>query len=313
MSRSDNKIAGTHLGQKSDYAEKYDPSLLVAVPRQPNRDNIGVAVGSTPWRYAYDVWNCYEISSLLANGQPFSGIGKLVYHGNSLCIVESKSLKLYLNSFNQTRTKAKNAVEAYRELKEVIEKDLTNLLATDVKFNISSSGHLTRTQNDLESYLAIDNGHSLENFMNIDEYSRSDTDLTRYTEDVGLLKTHNDGSGVESTIAIHSTNLFSRCQITNQPDHGDLFIAYSSTDTVPLPDLNAYIASLRGHSCFHEPTVETIYKHLWDLTTPSFLMVSAFYTRRGGISIAPIRASHDHLVPYHVINHHIPHVKLPRE
>ena len=130
MSRLDNSIAGTHLGKKSEYAEVYDPSLLVAVPRKPNRDSINVDCNNTPWKYAYDVWNCYEISSLLNNGQPFSGVGKIVYDGNTECIVESKSLKLYLNSFNQTRTKASSILEAYEELKVIIERDLSKLLNT---------------------------------------------------------------------------------------------------------------------------------------------------------------------------------------
>jgi 7-cyano-7-deazaguanine reductase len=310
MSRLDNKIAGKHLGQKSDYAEKYDPSLLVAVPRQPNRDNIGVEEGKTPWKYAYDVWNCYEISSLLSNGQPFSGVGKLVYNGNSKCIVESKSLKLYLNSFNQTRTKASSVIDAYRELKSIIEKDLSALLETDARITITPSAHVIAQTLPLRDYLRIDNGHSLADFTNIDGYSTKD--LTEYNENPDLLVvTPSEHSEV---ICVHSANLFSRCQITNQPDHGDLFIAFKAQGKFISPeDLNAYIASIRGHSCFHEPTVETIYKHIHDRLNPEYLMVGALYTRRGGISIGPIRASDEHLIPYNVVSHHIPHVKLPRE
>ena len=310
MSRLDNTIAGKHLGQKSDYAEQYDPTLLVAVPRQPNRDNIGISADALPWKYAYDVWNCYEISSLLSNGQPFSGVGKLVYSGNSKCIVESKSLKLYLNSFNQTRVQAETVIEGYRKLKDVIENDLSKLLETEVRITITPSAHIIVQTLPLRDYFAIDNGHSLADFTNIDGYPTPD--LTHYTETPELLKV-TPSEHIE-TICVHSSNLFSRCQITNQPDHGDLFIAYRAKQKfITLEDINAYVASLRGHSCFHEPTVETIYKHLYDRLQPDFLMVGALYTRRGGISIAPIRASHEHLVPFNVVNHHITHVKLPRE
>jgi len=309
MNRTDNEIAGTHLGQKSAYAEVYDPTLLVAVPRAPNREAIGVDSENTPWKYAYDVWNCYEISSLLKNGQPFSGVGKLVYSGNSECIVESKSLKLYLNSFNQTRTKADNIDDAYVELKEIIEQDLTLLLDTKVSFCISySCSTMWNIRNSVYGYLSTGN-NSLECFDNIDSFIQT-TDITKYTEDPSLLSVSTKLGNVASTY--HSSNLFSRCQITHQPDHADLYIS-SYGASVTVSSLNAYIASFRGHSCFHEPTVETIYKRLYDVLQPKELMVAALYTRRGGISIAPVRASHEHLVPYNLINHCIPHVKLPRE
>lgn len=309
MSRQDNEIAGKHLGQKSDYTEQYDPKLLVAVPRQPNRDSIGIKAYMLPWKYAYDVWNCYEISSLLSNGQPFSGIGKLVYSGNSKCIVESKSLKLYLNSFNQTRMKSSSMIDAYRELKDMIERDLSNLLETDVRITITPSAFVLQNLLPLREYLSIDNGHSLADFSNID--GTSTIEITKYTEDSSLLQITESTDPL--TICFSTSNLFSRCQITNQPDHGDLFVAYRSKKYVDPKSFTEYISSLRGHSCFHEPTVETIYHHLWTKTVPEYLMVGALYTRRGGISIGPIRSSHEHLVPYNLINHHIAHVKLPRE
>lgn len=309
MSRLDNSIAGTHLGKKSEYAEVYDPSLLVAVPRKPNRDNINVDCNNTPWKYAYDVWNCYEISSLLNNGQPFSGVGKIVYDGNTECIVESKSLKLYLNSFNQTRTKASSILEAYEELKVIIERDLSKLLNTVVRINISDSRFGQDYMNQAD-YLTYGNG-SLISFTNIDQIINTET-YTQYHENPDLLQV-TKWLGKDNS-RIHTSNLFSRCQITNQPDHGDLFITYDVKDKyIGLGTISKYIASIRGHSCFHEPTVETIFKHLYDKLNPNHLMVCAFYTRRGGISIAPIRSTHEELIPYNVINHRIAHVKLPRE
>lgn len=309
MSRLDNTIAGTHLGQKSAYAESYDPNLLVAVPRKPNRDSINVDCANTPWKYAYDVWNCYEISSLLSNGQPFSGVGKLVYDGNTECIVESKSLKLYLNSFNQTRTKANSISEAYEELKHIIERDLSKLLNTTVHISISDSrlGHEIMNQAEYLTY----GDSSLVTFTNIDQL-RNDNSYTQYHEDPNLLEV-TEWTGIDNT-RIYTSNLFSRCQITNQPDHGDLFINYRVKDKyIQAGSISRYVASIRGHSCFHEPTVETIFKHLYDKLNPERLMVCAFYTRRGGISIAPIRSTHEDLIPYNVINHRILHVKLPRE
>lgn len=309
MSRLDNSLAGTHLGKKSEYAEVYDPSLLVAVPRKPNRDNINVDCSNTPWKYAYDVWNCYEISSLLSDGQPFSGVGKLVYDGNTDCIVESKSLKLYLNSFNQTRTKSSSILEAYEELKAIIERDLSKLLNTIVHITISDS-RLGWDYMDQAEYLTYGSS-SLITFTNIDQL-RLTTEYTQYHENPDLLEVNN-WDGIECS-RFHSSNLFSRCQITNQPDHGDLFIHYRVNGKfISNGSISKYIASIRGHSCFHEPTVETIFKHLYDKLNPERLMVCAFYTRRGGISIAPIRSTHEELIPYNVINHRIPHVKLPRE
>lgn len=317
MSRADNAIAGKHLGQKSDYAEQYDPTLLVAVPRQPNRDLIGVAPGKTPWKHAYDVWNAYEISSLLSNGQPFSGVGKIVYNGNSECIVESKSLKLYFNSFNQTRCKSADVPSAYRELKATIERDLSELLKTDVRIAIESSNIQHLPQKPIGEYLTTANG-SLVSYSNIDGLygENRKTEFTKYNEDKSLLgeALKLDEKEADSVLfCFHSSNLFSRCQITNQPDHGDVFIAIRGKTYPDHTRLAQYISSLRGHSCFHEPTVETIFKHLYDLLQPEALAVTALYTRRGGISIAPIRATHDDLLPYNLINHQVPHVKLPRE
>lgn len=317
MSRADNAIAGKHLGQKSDYSEVYNPDLLVAVPRQPNRDNIGVQPGNTPWKHAYDVWVAYEISSLLSNGQPFSGVGKIVYNGNSECIVESKSLKLYFNSLNQTRCKSSTVPEAYRELKATIEKDLSALLKTDVRIAIESSNFQWYPQRQLKDYLDTANG-SFVTFEPIDGIYGENRlqEFTEYHENKDLLgvpkKLPQDY--VERPIfQYHSSNLFSRCQITNQPDHGDVFIALRGERYVGQLELARYISSLRGHSCFHEPTVETIFKHIYDLVKPDELAVTALYTRRGGISIAPVRATHDYLLPYNLINHQIPHIKLPRE
>lgn len=313
MSRLDNAVASKHLGQKSDYAEQYDPTLLVAVPRQPNRDNIGVDGKNTPWKYAYDVWVAYEISSLLANGQPFSAIAKIVYDGNSECIVESKSLKLYFNSFNQTRSPECSVPRAYDRLKEVIEKDLSELLKTNVRVGLFSSHHKYYHSLPLEQYLMTGQG-SLANFTPIDGLwgEFRDNNYTKYTEDKTLLGEAFNGE-YEDLTTLHTSNLFSRCQITNQPDHGDLFIGYRGKKHVPDPNISAYVTSLRGHSCFHEPTVETIFKHLYDLIDPKYLIVAALYTRRGGISIGPIRSTHDQLIPFNVINHQIAHTKLPRE
>jgi 7-cyano-7-deazaguanine reductase len=322
LTRTDNKVAGKHLGQKSEYSEVYDPTLLVAVPRKPNRDNIGVDGKNTPWRYAYDVWNCYEVSSLLSNGQPFTGVGKLVYDGNSECIVESKSLKLYLNSFNQTRQPADTVYVGYQVLKEVIENDLSKLLNTPVKFQIfdarpNAIENRYGRQN-AEIYLQNDYT-SLTRAWNLDDpefcNGSAETKYSTYTHDKSYLKDTIDVRDPFAFKLVHTSNLFSRCQITNQPDHGDLFIGYSceGKDFENDYSLMQYVATLRGHSCFHEPTVETIFKEVHDALNPRELLVVALYTRRGGISIAPVRATHEHLVPFNLVNHRVPHVKLARE
>ena len=290
--RVDNIEAGKHLGQKSQYSHTYDPSLLVAVPRLPNREKIGYDNEIVPWKYGWDVWNCYEIYFINEKtGYPITGVAKIVYPSNSECIVESKSLKLYLNSLN-------NTTSTVNKITEIITRDLIKLLNVDVIVNISvrngnccSEGHYYER---LDSYLA-----KIILLDNIDIHTG---------EYVGNKYTGN--------LRLVSDALFSRCQITNQPDHGKLIIDVESDNGIyidQMEDFSKWIFSLKDENCFHEPTVEKIYNQIYHSWEFDHLCVTALYTRRGGISIAPLRSNSMKLIPNNIINPYIQHVKSLRE
>ena len=133
MTDNTNKIASTHLGKKSTGSLKYDPNLLVAIPRSENREQYQISNENLPF-IGYDIWHQYEFSTLTENNLPITRLLKIKYNCNSAFLVESKSLKLYLNSFNMDNF-GENISSCLKICKEIIEKDLSNLLKTNVEVN----------------------------------------------------------------------------------------------------------------------------------------------------------------------------------
>lgn len=261
-----------HLGQKTEYSSKYDPSLLVRERRSTNRKSIGIKDTQLPFK-GVDIWNCYEFS-FLNKGNPENHILKITYPADSKYIVESKSLKLYLNSFNMSIfSKAPY---------ELIETDLSSLLKTKVQvrfFNPSYTPEKRGTY--LGEYFPTSN-----NF----DYTLPPVNLTSteldYTENPKLLKGRR---GQTQKIYLHSTLLRSNCKVTHQPDFGDVHIYIKSRYEVNPISILKYIISFRNENHFHEEVCETIYKRLLDRFHPTELLVYCQYTRRGGIDINPLR------------------------
>ncbi|HJV77817.1 MAG TPA: hypothetical protein VJ602_05480 [Paludibacter sp.] len=277
-------IHNTVLGKSVSTPEKYDVSLLFRIPRAENRVLYGIDDTHLPF-VGFDVWNCYEVSFLTDNGLPVSRVMKLIYPANSQFLVESKSLKLYLNAFNMDRF-GKTIVEAESRVAEMIRADLSKLLETEVKialFNARSEvkqAFPTLQQSNLSDLVPVEKQESIP--------------FSRFVESPELLQSTPKDLVREYTF--HSDLLRSNCRVTNQPDWGDLFVQMTTKHELDLSSIMEYLVSFRKENHFHEEVVEMIYKRFWDIFEPETLMIAAMYTRRGGIDINPIRASHPELI-----------------
>ena len=269
------EFASKHLGKKSIGSEYYDPSLLVVVPRCENRKRYNIHNENLPF-VGCDIWHGYEFSSLTENGIPFTRVLKLKYNCDNEYLIESKSLKLYLNSFNMTRF-GKNIEEAIAICKSKIEKDLSEKLETIVEVNF-----LENVSNRVEIF------SEFQNIMQfIDEESLV---IEGFKESPEVLKALEGCEEVEYCLTFDS--LRSNCRVTHQPDFGDVFIYYKSKKHIDEGSLVQYLTSFRSEYHFHEECCEMIFKRLQDiLNEQDELFVSALYTRRGGLDISPVRLS----------------------
>lgn len=277
----DNSNISVHLGKVTGYKSTYDPSLLVRELRQNNRKHLSISDDKLPF-VGYDIWNAYEVSCLTNGGMPIAAIAKIVYPCTSKYIVESKSIKLYLNSFNMTVYKG-NIVNVLHALESAIVNDLSKLLETDVKVYV----RLTKAVDDEVYYPPVfANSHypTLENYIDVTEISTS-----RYSETPSLLSATLINEPRQQRF--HSALLKSNCRVTSQPDWGDVYIHYKGKFEINPTSLLQYIVSFRDECHFHEEICETIYKRLFDKFDPEELVVSCLYVRRGGIDINPTRAS----------------------
>lgn len=251
------------LGKKTNYRFEYDSSLLFSIPRSKNRTDLGI--NGEDFK-GYDIWNCYELSWLNPKGKPEVRILRISYSSDSQFIVESKSLKLYLNSFIMSK------FESERVVKEQIEKDLSAILYTP--------------------YLRIDlythesNAYQLTNIDNETLLDDIDVEIDKYDCDSSILEITENSSG---PVKRFSNLLKSNCPITGQPDWASIYIEYSSKSKITDKSLLKYIVSYRNHSGYHESCCEQIYSDINNLLKPDMLIVKCFFTRRGGIDINPIR------------------------
>ena len=285
----DNSIVSKHLGQTSQYKSTYDPSLLVKEPRRSNRVHLGLVDDNLPF-VGYDVWNAYEVSCLLKNCVPIAAYAKIVYPCNNLYIVESKSLKLYLNSFNMYPM-GDTVAEALVNLEVVISNDLSDLLGVTVHVSLYDASLAMQNRPSTVS-LAIEDIHVYKTLETIVDTSALKTNT--YTEDRNLLQWAT--SEVQTVQAYHSALLKSNCRVTGQPDWGDVYIKIVSNKIVDPASLLKYIISFRGENHFHEEIIETIYRRLDSAIAPTQLLVQGLYVRRGGIDINPVRASAEGLI-----------------
>lgn len=280
-------IASKHLGKVGGegYKDTYDPELLVQIPRYLNREAYDIKEDALPF-VGGDVWNAYEVSAITNKGLPVVGMLKIYYSADSKYHVESKSIKLYLNSFNMTRM-GDTAKECIAILKDRVKRDLSERLETEVEVEMFTSD--------------FGPAYAFKGYAQLDQIADLDSiEFSSYHSDASQLETEEVDDDFEvGEIKVQSNLLRSNCRVTNQPDWGDVFIHIKPrAGVVPnLESLAKYIVSHRQVSHFHEEIVEMIFMHLMKAYSPEELMVCAMYTRRGGLDINPIRSTHSHLIP----------------
>ena len=275
-------IASKHLGKVGGdgYKDTYAPELLVKVPRYLNREGYGLTDKDF---VGVDTWNCYEVSAITKKGLPVAGMLKIVCPSDSEYHVESKSIKLYLNSFNMTRL-GDTSVECILEIEERVKADLDKLLETDTIVSFY-------TDEEDGKALSFEGYSDLGDIVDLDQI-----DFTAFKSDSDQL-TIEDNSDDPIEVKLKSNLLRSNCRVTNQPDWGDIFIRIKGRDVPAVDSLAKYIVSHRTVSHFHEEICEMVFKHLMDAYKPEDLMVACLYTRRGGLDINPIRATHSRFIP----------------
>ncbi|WNN43540.1 NADPH-dependent 7-cyano-7-deazaguanine reductase QueF [Winslowiella toletana] len=266
-------LHGLTLGKATEYHDSYDASLLQAVPRSMNREPLGLYPDYLPFSGA-DIWTLYELSWLNNKGVPQVAIGEVVLNASSLNLIESKSFKLYLNSFNQT------PFADWGEVRQTLERDLSACAQGDV------SVALFRLQ-EIEGQPM---GHFDGNC--IDE---QDITIDNYQFNADYLENATSSEVVSETLVSHL--LKSNCLITNQPDWGSVQIRYRGP-RIDREALLRYLVSFRHHNEFHEQCVERIFNDIQRFCQPETLSVYARYTRRGGLDINPWRSNCD-FIPSH--------------
>ncbi len=254
------------LGKTTSYISEYDNSLLQAVPRSLNRNELNLTDDALPFN-GHDVWYGYELSWLNDKGKPVVAVAEFIFPCTSPNLVESKSFKLYLNSFNQTKFKDASLV------KETLVKDLSATCGASAQvtlFNVQDCPNLAIQQ--LEAIC-------------IDEL---DISIEQYQLQPELLQLDSTTNQVKEKIVSHL--LKSNCLITNQPDWASIYIEYEGSK-ISHESLLKYFVSFRQHNEFHEQCVERIFCDIQKYCQPKELTVYARYTRRGGLDINPYRTT----------------------
>ncbi|MFK3866856.1 NADPH-dependent 7-cyano-7-deazaguanine reductase QueF [Psychrobacter faecalis] len=274
--------------QTTDYPTEYSPETLYPIERSMGRDVIGwqddkLAVG-------VDWWHAFELSWLNAQGVSQVAIARFGIPASSPFIVESKSLKLYLNSINFTE------FASWDEVQALIAKDLSSCVQAEVTAQLFGL-------DDKHSGLLIAQPEG----VCIDEALANSSEKVALTEhpDASLLESKADDNNLASNntaevaqpYTFYSNLLRSNCPVTNQPDWGTLAVSITSDKAFDEASMLRYILSFRQHNGFHEQCVEQIFADLSKHYEPSELMVRAWYTRRGGIDINPCRVSDIKLLP----------------
>ena len=270
MNYQDNSLKSLKLGQKTEYASQYDRTLLQPVPRALNRDGLGITQNQ-PFTIGADIWTAYEISWLNEKGLPQVAIADIYLDYQSQNLIESKSFKLYLNSFNQSKFTDFNAVQ------QTMQRDLSECAQGDVKVRLNP--------------VAIYDSQKIDHLQG-DCIDEQDIEITSYEFNADWLKDCVSDEIVEEKLVSHL--LKSNCLITNQPDWGTLHIHYIGKK-INHEKLLRYVVSFRQHNEFHEQCVERIFCDLMHYAKPEKLTVYARYTRRGGLDINPYRSNFENL------------------
>ncbi len=278
---TDADLARSTLGQSVAYIDTYTPGLLLPLPRATKRREIalpGADDGRVPFVGA-DLWTAFELSWLNPRGKPQVAIAHIVVPAETPHIIESKSFKLYLNSFNQTAFVDAAAV------RDALKRDLSAALWQGQAVGSTPGVRLVLPEDFGRETVAELPGLSLD---------RLDVECTHTHPAPELLTSATQEQPVTEVLVSHL--LKSNCLVTGQPDWGSVQISYSGPQ-IEQSGLLRYIVSFRQHNEFHEQCVERIYWDIWQRCKPTKLAVFARYTRRGGLDISPWRSSHPQALP----------------
>ena len=258
-------LSGSQLGKSSVYDGRYNPKYLFSIDRQTQRKSLGINAEQLAFT-GYDLWTHYEVSWLNPRGKPIVALAEIVYPCESPRMIESKSMKLYFNSFNQTKFKQLSNVT------QTVERDLSLAIGSEVKvklFELSElSDQIVRVS---MSGLCLD---------------KLDIACTQYNVQPDYLTT----SSEHVTETLYSNLLKSNCLVTNQPDWASIQIHYSGPK-IHHEGLLQYLVSFRNHNEFHEHCIERIYTDIIQRCQSTNLVVYGRYTRRGGLDINALRST----------------------
>jgi 7-cyano-7-deazaguanine reductase len=270
----------SQLGKVSAYVDQYDAGQLFPLPRAPKREEIGIT--GAPVFFGADIWTAYELSWLNLRGKPQVALAHITVPCESTHIVESKSFKLYLNSFNNTKFADADEVKAR------------------IRADISAAiWHGAPVRSSVGVKLLLPEMFDREPIHELDGLSL-DRLVARalHVQPAPELLSAAVGEPPVSEVLV-SNLLKSNCLVTGQPDWGSVQIRYSGPP-IDQAGLLQYIVSFRNHNEFHEQCVERIFMDVWTRCKPTRLTVYARYTRRGGLDINPFRTSHPGPIPPNV-------------
>jgi 7-cyano-7-deazaguanine reductase len=271
------------LGKASAYADRYDATLLFPIARATKREEIGLHANAPSPFFGADMWTAFELSWLNLRGKPQVALAHFTIPCESPNIIESKSFKLYLNSFNNSQFPDAEAVLAHlrADVNEAVWRGVTVQSSVGVRL-------IGPELFDREPIYELDG-------LNLD---RLDIECSRYTPAPDLLQTVDYEGGAQGLVSevLVSNLLKSNCLVTGQPDWGSVQISYTGA-AIDQEGLLQYLVSFRNHNEFHEQCVERIFMDIWTRCKPLKLTVYARYTRRGGLDINPFRTSHPQALP----------------
>ncbi len=252
------------LGRPVDYSDKYAPELLCPIPRADSRARL--ALSDDPPFHGSDIWNAWELTWLETTGRPSVATAEIIVPADSPNIIESKSLKLYLNSF------AMSTFSSSSEVARTVAQDLSACTGKQTTVFVSP---VQDTEARRVSRLA---GYCLDSLP---------VTCSKWDVDASLLQADENTIVVED---LHTHLLRSLCPVTSQPDIGSLQVGYRGPKIDPA-SLLRYVVSYRQHSDFHEACVERMFIDILSRCEPETLSIQARYQRRGGLDINPFRSN----------------------
>ena len=282
----------SQLGKATAYPDQYAPQTLFPIARQPQRSELGMTAGTALPFTGADLWTGYELSWLNPRGKPQVALVQVAVPCETPCIVESKSFKLYLNSFSNSRFASAD------EVRQRIAEDVGAAVWQPVA-SVSQQAPGGAPPPTVGVRLVLPEQFAAQSVQELEGLSldRLDVECSDYQPAPHWLRADTAESAVTETLTSHL--LRSNCPVTQQPDWGDIQISYSGAP-IDQEGLLRYIVSLRNHNGFHEHCVERIFMDILRHCRPSRLTVYARYTRRGGLDINPLRTNHPGPLPPNV-------------